>query len=165
MVEPLPRPRTTHPRSVRRRQAPRRTHPLAFIAALAMGLLLAFGIAACGSSGPQSAETLEVPPLTAGTGATLPSTTASTATTTTTTTASPDTSGAVDTGSGAGGAADTDGGTTGDTGAGTGGDTGGGTAPAPATADDGTTTPTQPANPGGAAPNYESFCRENPGAC
>jgi hypothetical protein len=141
---------------------PRRTHPLVLIAALAMGLLLAFGIAACGDSGSQSAETLEAPPLTAGTGATLPSTTASTSTTTTTTTTSPDTGGAADTGSGTGGAVDTGGGTTGDTGAGTGGDTGGGTAPA---TDGGTTTPTQPANPGGASPNYQSFCRENPGAC
>jgi hypothetical protein len=144
---------------------PRRTHhiPL-FAAALAVGLLLAFGIAACGGGGSQSAETLEAPPLTAGTGATLPST-ASTATTTTTSTTSTstDTGGAADTGSGSGGAVDTGGTTGGDAGAGTGGDTGGGTAPA--TGGGGTTTPTQPANPGGASPNYQSFCRENPGAC
>jgi len=144
---------------------PRRTHPLALIAALAMGLLLAFGIAACGGSGSPSSETLETPPLTAGAGATLPSTTASTATTTTTATTSADTGGAADTGSGTGGAGDTGGGTTGDAGAGTGGDTGGGTAPATGGGGTTTTTPTQPANPGGAAPNYESFCRENPGAC
>jgi len=147
---------------------PRRTHPLLLAAALAVGLLLALGVAACGSGGSQSAETLETPPLTVGTGATLPSTTASTSTTTTTTTdTSASTGGAADTGGDTGGAVDT-GGTTagGDTGATTGGDTGGGTAPATGGGGtDTTTTPTQPANPGGASPNYQSFCRENPGAC
>jgi hypothetical protein len=141
---------------------PRRTHPLLFATALAVGLLLALGVAACGGGGSQSAETLETPPLTVGTGATLPSTTASTATnaTTTSTTASPDTGGAVDTGSDTGGAVDTGCDTTGgDTGA----DTGGGTAPDTGGGD--TTTPTQPANPGGAAPNLQSFCDENEGAC
>lgn len=143
---------------------PRRTHPLLLAAALAIGLLLALGVAACGSGGSQSAETLEAPPLTVGTGVTLPSTTASTTTTTTTTTdSSSDTGGAADTG-GTGGAVDTGGTTGGDTGGTTGGDTGGGTAPATG-GGGGTTTPTQPANPGGASPDYQSFCRENPGAC
>jgi hypothetical protein len=134
-------------------------------AALAIGLLLALGVAACGSGGSQSAETLEAPPLTVGTGVTLPSTTAATTTTTTTTTdSSSDTGGAADTGGGTGGAVDTGGTAGGDTGGTTGGDTGGGTAPATG-GGGGTTTPTQPANPGGASPDYQSFCRENPGAC
>jgi hypothetical protein len=141
---------------------PRRTHPLLFVAALAVGLLLALGVAACGSSGSGSAETLDTPPLTVGTGATLPSTTTTSTTTSTTSTTADsggDTGGAVDTGADTGGAVDTGG----DTGGGdTGGDTGGGTAP---DTGGGTTTPTQPANPGGAAPNYQSFCNENPGAC
>ena len=64
--------------------------------------------------------------------------------------------------SGTGGAVDT-GADAGDTGADTGADTGGGTAPD--TDGGGTTTPAQPANPGGAAPNFQSFCDENPGAC
>lgn len=135
--------------------------------ALTVGLLLALGVAACGGGGSQSAETLETPPLTVGTGVTMPSTTASTTTTTTTTTTTDSGSsagGAADTGGGTGGAVDTGGGTTGgDTGGTTGADTGGGTTPA--TGGGGTTTPTQPANPGGASPNYQSFCRENPGAC
>jgi hypothetical protein len=141
---------------------PRRTHPLLFVAALAVGLLLALGVAACGSSGSDSAETLDTPPLTVGAGATLPSTsttaTTTTATTSTTVDGGVDTGGAADTGVDSGGAVDTGG----DTGAGTGGDTGGGTAPDTGA---GMTTPTQPANPGGAAPDYESFCNENPGAC
>jgi hypothetical protein len=143
---------------------PRRTHPLLFVAALAVGLLLALGVAACGSSGTDSAETLDTPPLTVGTGATLPSTSTTATTTTTTTTSTTDsgvdTGGAADTGVDSGGAVDTGG----DTGADTGGDTGGGTAP---DTGGGTTapTPTQPANPGGAAPDYESFCNGNPGAC
>jgi hypothetical protein len=145
---------------------PRRTHPPRFIAALVTGLLLALGVAACGG-GSQSAGTLETPPLTVGTGATLPSS-ASTSTTTTTTTSTTsttpdvtdDTGGAVDTGADTGAATgDTGDGDTGDTGA----DTGGGTAPATGGGD--TTTPAEPANPGGAAPNYQSFCDENPGAC
>lgn len=143
---------------------PRRTNPLLLVAALAVGLLLALGVAACGDSGSQSADTLETPPLTVGTAATLPSTTAATTATTTTTTtdAGADSGGAADTGD-AGGAVDTGGTTGGDTGGDTGADTGGGTAPA--TGGGGTTTPTQPSNPGGAAPNYRSFCDENPGAC
>ena len=144
---------------------PRRTHPPLLLAALAVGLLLALGVTACGSGGSQSAETLDTPPLTVGTGATLPATTPTTTTTTTTTsttdTSGADTGGAVDTG-GTGGAA---GDTGGDTGGGTGGaDTGGGTAP-PAGGGGTTTTPTQPSNPGGASPDYQSFCNENPGAC
>jgi len=133
-------------------------------AALAVGLLLALGVAACGGGGSQSAETLETPPLTVGTGVTMPSTTSSTTTTTSTTTtdSSSDSGGAADTG-GTGGAVDTGGTTGADTGGTTGGDTGGGTTPA--TGGGGTTTPTQPSNPGGASPNYQSFCNENPGAC
>lgn len=149
---------------------PRRTHPLLLAAALAVGLLLAVGVAACGGSGSESAGTLDTPPLTVGTGATLPSTTStsttSTSTTSTTSTAddtSADTGGAVDPGvDDTGGAVDTGGDTTGgDTGA----DTGGGTAPSTGGGDTGTTTPAEPTNPGGAAPNYQSFCDENPGAC
>jgi hypothetical protein len=141
---------------------PRRTHPLLLIAALAVGLLLALGVSACGGGGSQSAETLETPPLTVGTGATLPSTSTSstTSTTTTSTTADSgaDTGGAVDTGVDSGGAVDTGA----DTGADdTAGDTGGGTAPD--TGGDVTTTP--PANPGGAVPDTQAFCDENPGAC
>jgi hypothetical protein len=142
---------------------PRRTHPLLLLAALAVGLLLALGVAACGGSDSQSAGTLDTPPLTVGTGATLPSTsmtsTTPTTTTTSTTDAGVDTGGAADTGGDTGGG-------TGDTAAGgdTGGDTGGGTAPDTG-GGGGTTTPAQPANPGGAAPNYKSFCDENPGAC
>lgn len=144
---------------------PRRTHPLLLIAALAVGLLLALGVAACGGGGSQSAETLDTPPLTVGAGATLPSTTSTTATTTTSTTSTTgtDSGGASDTGGGTGGAAGTAGGTSGTTGGGTAGGTGAGTTPA--TGGGGTTTPAQPSNPGGAAPNYQSFCNENPGAC
>lgn len=144
---------------------PRRTHPLLLIAALAVGLLLAVGVAACGG-GSQSAGTLETPPLTVGTGATLPSaaststTTTGTTSTTSTTDATADTGGAVDTGDDTGGAVDTG---DADTGGDTGADTGGGTAPD--TGGGGTTTPAEPANPGGAAPDYQSFCNENPGAC
>jgi hypothetical protein len=147
---------------------PRRTHPLLVVAALAVGLLLALGVAACGSGGSQSAETLDTPPLTVGTGATLPSaaststTTTTTSTTSTTADTSGDTGGAVDTGGDTGAATGDTGG--GDTGGDTGADTGGGTAPATG-GGGGTTTPAQPANPGGAAPNYQSFCDENPGAC
>ncbi len=152
---------------------PRRTHALLPPAtALAAGLTLALGVAACGG-GSQSAQTLDAPPLTVGTGATLPSTTATTSTTTTTTTSTTPSS---DTGGGTGGAVDTGGGTGGttggDTGGGTtGGDTGGGATGGATGGGDtgggggGTTTPAQPANPGGAAPNYQSFCDENPGAC
>jgi hypothetical protein len=141
---------------------PRRTHPPLLAAALAAGLLLALGLAACGSSGSQSAETLDAPPLTVGSGASLPSTSTTSTTTTTTTTTdstSVDTGGAADTGSDTGGAVDTGGDTGGDTGA----ETGGGTPPA--TGGGGTTTQPQPSNSGGAAPNYKSFCDENPGAC
>ncbi|HEX7289636.1 MAG TPA: hypothetical protein VF250_00800 [Conexibacter sp.] len=138
---------------------PRRTHPLLLAAALAVGLLLAVGLAACGDSGSGSAETLDTPPLTVGAGATLPSTSTTSPTTTTTSTTADSSGGAADTGAGSGGAVDTGG----DTGGGTGADTGGGTAPD--TGGGGTTTPTQPANPGGAAPNYQSFCDENQGAC
>jgi hypothetical protein len=139
---------------------PRRTHPLTLIVALAVGLLSAVGVAACGAGGSSSAETLETPPLTVGAGATLPSTTTSTTTTTTSTTGA-DAGGAADAGADTGGAVDTGGDVAGgDTGADTGGgtapDTGGGTT---------TPTPTQPANPGGASPDYQSFCNENPGAC
>jgi hypothetical protein len=148
---------------------PRRTHPLLLAAALAVGLLLALGVAACGSGGSQSAETLEAPPLTVGTGVTLPSTsttaTTTTSTTSTTDSSSTDSGGASATGGGTGGAVDTGGDTGGGaTGGDTGGGTGGGTAP---DTGGGTTTPTptQPSNPGGAAPNYQSFCNENPGAC
>ncbi len=139
---------------------PRRTHNIPLtVAALAAGLLLALGVAACGG-GSQSAGTLETPPLTVGTGVTMPSTTSSaTTTTSTTTTGSTDTGGATETGD-TGGAVDTGGDTTGGT---TGGDTGGGTTPP--TGGGGTTTPTQPSNPGGASPDYQSFCDENPGAC
>lgn len=139
---------------------PRRTHRIPLtVAALAAGLLLALGVAACGG-GSQSAGTLETPPLTVGTGVTMPSTTSSTTTTTsTTTTDDSDTGGATDTGD-TGGAVDTGGDATGGT---TGGDTGGGTTPP--TGGGGTTTPTQPSNPGGASPDYQSFCDENPGAC
>ncbi|HEU4701630.1 MAG TPA: hypothetical protein VFS37_04040 [Conexibacter sp.] len=143
---------------------PRRTHPSSLLAAFAVGLLLALGVAACGGGASESAGTLETPPLTVGTGVTLPSTsTTSTSTTTTTTDGNADTGGAADTGADTGGAVDTGGDAGGDTGGTTGGDTGGGTAPD--TGGGGTTTPTQPANPGGASPNYDSFCRENPGAC
>jgi hypothetical protein len=144
---------------------PRRTHPLLLTAALAVGLLLALGVAACGGDGSRSAATLETPPLTVGTGVTLPSTTATTTTGTTSTTgdSNVDTGGAVDTGSDTGGAVDTGGDTAaGDTGDDPGGDTGGGTAP---DAGGNTTTPAQPANPGGAAPDYQGFCDENQGAC
>jgi hypothetical protein len=123
-----------------------------------VGLLLAVGLAACGSSGSGSAETLDTPPLTVGAGATVPSTSSTTSTTTTTSTTA-DAGGATDSGGDTGGAADTGG----DAGADAGPDTGGGTAPD--TGGGGTTTPTQPANPGGAAPNYQSFCDENQGAC
>jgi hypothetical protein len=149
---------------------PRRTHPLLLAAALAVGLLLALGVAACGSGGSQSAETLDTPPLTVGTSAIAPSAsiTSTMTTTTTSTTAassSTDTGGAADAGGGTGG---TTGATGGDTSAGTGADTGaatgGGTAPATG-GGGGTTTQAQPSNPGGAAPNYKSFCDENPGAC
>ncbi|MGN6190187.1 MAG: hypothetical protein ACTHOE_14940, partial [Conexibacter sp.] len=76
---------------------PRRTHRIPLLAAaLTMGLLLALGVAACGGGGSQSAETLDTPPLTVGTGATLPSTTPSTTTTTPTT-------GTTDTGATSGG--------------------------------------------------------------
>jgi hypothetical protein len=140
---------------------PRRTYAT-FSAALLLGLLSAFGVAACGSSS-QSASTLETPPLTVDTGATLPDASAGTAsTTTTTTTTTTDTSGgatATDTGGTAATGGDT-GGTTG-----TGGDTGGTTAGggATSTGGGGTTTTTPPANSGGA--NYQSFCDQNPGAC
>ena len=135
-----------------------------------MGLLLALGVTACGGDGSQSAQTLEAPPLTVGTNATLPSTTATSTTrtsTTATTNADADTGGATDPDASAdtGGAVDPDTGDTGvdpaqDTGGGAGaGGTGGG-------GDTGTPTPTpEPTNPGGAAPDYQSFCDENPGAC
>jgi hypothetical protein len=148
----------------------RPTHPLLLAAALAVGLLLALGVAACGSSGSDAAQTLDAPPLTVGTGATLPSTSSSTTTTSTATTsttpapASSGTGGAADTGATSGGATGTGTGapaTGGDTGAAT----GGGTAPATGGGGTGTTTPAPPSNPGGAAPNFQSFCNENPGAC
>lgn len=140
---------------------PRRTYAISIVALL-LGLLSALGLAACGSSS-QSASTLETPPLTVDTGATLPDSAATTASTTTTLTTTTDTT-ATDTG----GAVDT-GGTTSDTGGttGAGGDTGGTTAGgAPSTGGGDTGTPTTPpSNPGGAAPDYQSFCNQNPGAC
>lgn len=147
---------------------PRRTHPLLLVAALAVGLLLAVGVAACGGSGSQSAETLETPPLTVGTSATLPSTsttsTTRTSTTTATTDADADTGGATDpdTSVDTGGAVDPD---TGDTGVDPAQDTGGGAGTGGTDGGDtGTPTP-EPTNPGGAAPDYDDFCNENPGAC
>jgi hypothetical protein len=147
---------------------PRRTHPLLFVAALATGLLLALGVAACGGEGSQSAETLEAPPLTVGTGAALPSTSSARTTRTTSTTSTTDDDASVDTGGASdpetpdtGGAVDPD---TGDTGTADpdAGDTGGG---APSTGGGDTGTPSEPSNPGGAAPDYDDFCAENPGAC
>ena len=139
---------------------PRRTHIPLLLAALALGLLSAIGVAACGDAGSSSAETLDAPPLTVDTGATLPSAAATTSTTTTSTTdtTAADAGGATDTPSDVGAA-------TGDTGTATPTppDTGGG---APSTGGDTpTTTTTAPSNPGGAAPDYQSFCNENPGAC
>ena len=51
---------------------PRRTHLLRLISALTLGVLLAAGLAACGGSSRNAAATLETPPLTVPTGATLP---------------------------------------------------------------------------------------------
>jgi len=139
---------------------PRRTPLLASAAALAMGALSAFGLAACGEEGGSAAaETLERPPLTVGSGVTLPAGGASTqgARTTTTTT---DSGGADDVDPGGATDAGTDG--TADP-APTPTDTGGGATDTGT--DTGTDEPEDPANPGGAAPDFDEFCEENQGAC
>jgi hypothetical protein len=125
-----------------------------------MSALLAAGIAGCGGDeGGTAAQTLERPPLTVGADAELPTGSTRQQTTRTTTTPDDDTGGAAD--DNTGGAVDTGGTTDGTTDDGqTPQDSGGG-----ATDTDTGGTQTQPANPGGAAPNFDEFCEENPGAC
>jgi hypothetical protein len=136
---------------------PRRTPVPAFLTALATGALLALGVAACGEeSGSAAAETLDRPPLTVGSGVTLPTDGTRAQRTSTTTTPSDTTGGAADVDPGGATDAGTD---TVDPDP-TPQDTGGG-----ATDTGGTDTTTQPANPGGAAPNFDEFCEENQGAC
>jgi hypothetical protein len=148
---------------------PRRTHPLLLIAALALGALVPVGLVACGGGSSPSAQTLDQPPLTVDTGATLPtSSTATTATATTTTTTSA--SGGASSGSSSAGAPTGAGGASGATGGGTGtggqtGNGGGGASGGGAGGGGGQGTTPKASNPGGAAPDYQSFCNQNPGAC
>jgi hypothetical protein len=137
---------------------PRRTPLLASAAALALGSLSALGVAACGEEGGSAAtEALERPPLTVGSGVTLPAGGASTQRARTTTTPA-DTGGADD--ADPGGATDPGTDATVDPDP-TPTDTGGGATDT----DTGTDEPEEPANPGGAAPDYDEFCEENQGAC